>query len=125
MANVLAVAESRGGELRKVAFEAVAAAKTTAQSIGGEVHAILVGGPGIGARAPQLAEYGADVVYVTEHDAFTNYNAEATAALVADRAAEGGHRAVILSASAQGRCWVEASSWRGCCWRSSCGLAGR
>lgn len=103
MANVLAVAESRGGELRKVAFEAVAAAKTLAQSAGGEVHAILVGGAGIGARAAQLAAYGADVVYVTEHDAFTNYNAEATAALVADRAAQGGYRGVILSASAQGR----------------------
>lgn len=103
MAHILAVAESRAGELRKVAFEAVAAAKSLASTTGGEVHAILVGGPGIADRASLLAEYGADVVHVTEHGAFTNYNAEATAALVADRARRGAYRAVILSASAQGR----------------------
>jgi len=103
MAHVLAVAESRGGELRKVALEAVAAAKAVASSTNGEVHAILAGGPGIGGRAAPLAEYGADTVFVTEHEAFTSYNAESVAALVADRAATGGYRAVVLSASAQGR----------------------
>jgi electron transfer flavoprotein alpha subunit len=99
MASVLAVAETRGGELRKVAFEAVTAAK----ALGGEVHALVAGGPGIAARAAELAEYGADVVLVTEHEGLTHYNAEALAALVAARVTSEGYRAVILSASAQGK----------------------
>jgi electron transfer flavoprotein alpha subunit len=103
MANIFAFAEARGGELRKVALEAVTAARKLADSTGGEVHALLVGAPGIGAKADQLAAHGADVVYVSEHDAFTNYNPEAAAAVVADRISAGGYRAAIFATSAQGR----------------------
>ena len=47
MANIFAFAESRGGALRKVALEAVSAARRTADaSGGGEVHALLIGAPG-------------------------------------------------------------------------------
>jgi electron transfer flavoprotein alpha subunit len=67
------------------------------------VHVILAGGQGIGDVAPELAKYGASVVYVTEHAALAEYNAEALAALVAARAKEGGYRAVLCSASAQGK----------------------
>lgn len=103
MANILAFAEARGGELRKVALEAVTAARRLADSTGGEVHALLVGAPGIGAKADQLAAHGADVVYVSEHDAFTNYNPEAAASVAADRISAGGYRAAIFATSAQGR----------------------
>ena len=103
MANILAFAEARGGELRKVALEAVTAARKLADSTGGEVHALLLGAPGIGAKTDQLAAHGADVVYVSEHDAFTNYNPEAAAAVAADRISAGGYRAAIFATSAQGR----------------------
>jgi len=103
MPNVLAFAEARGGELRKVALEAVTAARQVADQIGGEVHAVLVGAPGIAAKAATLAEYGADVVVVAEHAGFTNYAPETTAALVADRVKGGDYRAVIFSASQQGK----------------------
>ena len=103
MPNVLAFAEARGGELRKVALEAVTAARQVADQIGGEVHAVLVGAPGIAAKAATLAEYGADVVIVAEHAGFTNYAPETTAALVADRVKGGDYRAVIFSASQQGK----------------------
>ena len=44
MANVLVFAETRGGELRKVALEAVTAARGLAeQSGGGSVHAVIAG----------------------------------------------------------------------------------
>src|SRR5262245_50896123 len=101
MPNVLAFAEARGGELRKVASEAVSVGRALAGD--GDVHAVLVGASGIAARAASLGEAGADVVFVTEHAAFTHYNPEATAALVADRVKQGGYRAVVFSASAQGR----------------------
>ena len=103
MADVLAFAESRGGEPRKVALEAVSAARTLADASGGEVHAVLLGAPGIAARAELLARHGADVVIVVEHAALANYNPEACAAFVADRVKGGAYRAVVFSASAQGR----------------------
>ena len=52
MANVLVYAETRDGELRKIALEAVTAARALADaSGGGEVHALLAGAAGIGAKA--------------------------------------------------------------------------
>src|SRR5438132_558291 len=55
MADVFAFAVARAGELRKVALEAVTAARRLADAAGGEVHALLVGAPGIAAKAEQLA----------------------------------------------------------------------
>ncbi len=101
MPNILVVAESRAGEVRKVGFELLAAARPLAA--GGEVHAVLAGAAGIGAQATSLGAHGADAVYVTAHAALAEYNAEALAALVAARATAGGYRAVLFAASAQGR----------------------
>jgi electron transfer flavoprotein alpha subunit len=104
MANVFAFAETRGGELRKVALEAVSAARALADATGGgEVHALILGPPGTAARASALGEYGADVVYVVEHAALANYNAEAAVAAAAERVRAGGYRAAVFSASVQGR----------------------
>ncbi|HEX8849876.1 MAG TPA: electron transfer flavoprotein subunit alpha/FixB family protein [Gemmatimonadaceae bacterium] len=104
MANVFAFAEARGGELRKVALEAVTAARTLADATGGgEVHALLVGAPGIAAKAAPLGTHGADVVHVCEHPAFANANPEAAAALAAQLLKSTGARAGVFAASAQGR----------------------
>jgi electron transfer flavoprotein alpha subunit len=101
--NVFAFAETRGGELRRAGLEAVTAARTVADSTGGQVHAMLVGAPGIAAHAAKLAAAGADVVLVLEHAGFTNYNPEAIGATVAARLTSGAYRAAIFIASAQGR----------------------
>jgi electron transfer flavoprotein alpha subunit len=104
MANVLVFAETRGGEPRKVAFEAVTAARQLADSSGGgEVHAILAGAPGIAAKASQLGTYGADVVLVAESVDLSTFAREAIAATIADRAKSGGYRAIVLGFSSQGR----------------------
>ena len=96
MPNILVVAEARGGEIRKVTFELITAARKLAA--GGEVHAVLAGPPGI-----STALAGATTAFVTEHAAFAEYNAEALAALVADRARSGTYRVVLFAASAQGK----------------------
>jgi electron transfer flavoprotein alpha subunit len=103
MANVLVYAESRGSDFRKIAFEAVTAARALADNSGGEVHAIVCGPSGIAAKAEQLGKYGADVVIVAEHAGFANYAREAVAATVAARAKAGSYRAVILGFTALGR----------------------
>ncbi|MGQ0712293.1 MAG: electron transfer flavoprotein subunit alpha/FixB family protein [Gemmatimonadaceae bacterium] len=103
MANVLAFAESRGGELRRVALEAVTAARSLADAQGGEVHALLLGPPGIAGKAEALGRYGADVVLVVEHPGLANHSAEVAAATAAARARDGGYVAVVFSSSAQGK----------------------
>ena len=104
MANVLVFAESRGSALRKVALEAVTAARTLADATGGgEVHAVVAGPAGIAATAEQLGAHGADAVLVVEHPALANFERESIAATVAERAKQGGYRAVVLGFSTQGR----------------------
>jgi len=104
MATFLAFAESRGGELRKVALEAVTAARKAADaSGGGEVHALLIGAPGVGARAADLGRYGADLVVVVEPAALERYSPEVYAATAAERIKSGGYRAAFFPASAEGR----------------------
>ncbi len=103
MPNVLVVAESRGAELRKVALEIITAGRALAEKLGGgEVHAILAGAPGVGAKAAQLGQHGADLVLVCEHAGLARYAREALAATVAERA-KVGYRAVLIPFSAQGR----------------------
>lgn len=104
MANTFAYAETRGGELRRVAFETVAAARQLADATGGgEVHALMVGALGIAARAELLGSYGADLVTVVEHPALEMYSPEVVAATAARQISAGGYRAAVFSASAQGR----------------------
>ena len=103
MANVFAFVETRGADVRKVGLEAVTAARALADRFGSEVHALLLGPPGIAAKATQIAQYGADVVIVVEHAGLANYNPEVAAATAADRIKSGGYRAAIFSTSAQGR----------------------
>jgi len=103
MANVLVFAETRAGELRKVALEAVTAARQLAeQSGGGQVHVVVAGAAGIGAKTAPLAEHGADLVLVLEHDGFAQYNPEALTATLAQRLASG-YGYALFSATAQGR----------------------
>jgi electron transfer flavoprotein alpha subunit len=104
MANVLVFAETRGTALRKVALEAVTAARALADaSGGGEVHAVVAGPSGVAAAAQQLGTHGADVVYVAEHDGLSTFERESIASTVAKRATQGGYRAVLLGFSTQGR----------------------
>lgn len=104
MANTFAFAESRGGQLRTVALEAVTAARQAADaSGGGEVTAVVIGTPGIGAKAETLGRHGADVVVAVEHADLARYSPEVFAATAAKRISEGGARVAFFAASAEGR----------------------
>ena len=101
--NILVVAEARGGNVRKVALEVVTAARTLADGLGGEVHAMVFGGAGISSVATKLGAAGADKVLVVEHEGFATYNAEAVAATVSAQITGGGYRAALFGASAMGQ----------------------
>jgi electron transfer flavoprotein alpha subunit len=104
MSAFLAFAETRSGELRKVGLETVTAARQAADSSGGgEVHAVLIAGPGIAAQAERLASHGADVVVVVEHAGLERYNPEVFTATLTERFRSGEYRIGFFPASAQGR----------------------
>jgi electron transfer flavoprotein alpha subunit len=101
MANVLAVLEQRGGALKKVSHEAVTAARRIADGLGGEVHALVIGGSGVASEGP--GAYGADKVLVAADDALADYQADRYAAVAAAQASAAGYGAVVLSATAMGK----------------------
>jgi electron transfer flavoprotein alpha subunit len=103
MPNVLVFAETRSNALRKVALEATSAARALVDALGGgEVHALVVGTPGVASVAPQLGEVGADVVVSVEDAKLAMFNREVVAATLAARAGQS-YRAVVIGFSAQGR----------------------
>lgn len=104
MAPILAFAETRGAELRKVALETVTAARQAADSSdGGEVHAVLIGAPGIVAQAGVLGRHGADIVVTVEHPELERYSPEVFAATLAQRLKSSNYRAAFFPASVEGR----------------------
>jgi len=103
MAAILAVAEQKGGALRKVSREVVAAARQLADALGGTVDAIVVGAPGVDAAGAGLGGAGADRVLVATHDSFGRYAPDGYAATIAAQAKAGGYAAVVVAATATGK----------------------
>jgi electron transfer flavoprotein alpha subunit len=103
MPGIFAFAETRDGEIRKVAHEVVTAARTLADALGTEVHAVLLGGPGTAAAAAGLGRYGADKVFVGESDAFGHYSAEGYTTVISTFIQEHGCDAALFPASSLGR----------------------
>lgn len=103
MADVLAFAEQRDGEIRGAAREAVSAAARVAPGLGGQVKALVLGGPGVASTAADLGRFGAAAVEVVEHEALADYNGEGYAAVVAERVKDGAYGAVIFPATTLGK----------------------
>ena len=103
MAGIFAFAESRDGELRKVAHEVVSAARTLADALGAEVHAVVLGGQGTGAAAGELGRFGADRVFVGETAAFDRYSPEGFTTVVVNFIREHGCDAALFPATSLGR----------------------
>ena len=103
MADVLAFAEQRDGEVGGAAREAVGAAAQLAASLGGAAHALVVGGPGTSSNAGSLGRFGAAAIAVAEHDALAEYNPEGYATVVAQHIRNGGYGAVVFGATGLGK----------------------
>jgi electron transfer flavoprotein alpha subunit len=103
MPGIFAFAETRDGELRKVSYEVVTGARRIADALGTEVHAVLLGAPGSGGAAAELAKYGADKVFVGESGAFEKYSPEGYTTVIAAFIKEHGCDAALFPPSAMGR----------------------
>jgi len=103
MANVLAFAEQKEGQIRGVAREAVGAAAVLAGELGGEAHALVVGAPGVSTGAAALGAAGATSVAVAEHAELGDFHPEAYATVVAAHVRDGGYGAVVFPATIMGK----------------------
>lgn len=101
--SVLAIAERRDGNLRQTSLEVLTAGRALAEAWGSELVAVLLGPPGIGDESKKLAAYGADRVLVGTSEALSEYAPESLTAVLAEIVKERGVRAVLASASAQGK----------------------
>ena len=102
MSNILAFAESRGGELRRAGLEAVTAARVIADARGGQVHAIIFGAENMSRHAAALGAHGADRVIVVDHSGFKHNNPEAVSATIASKM-RGDYVGFVCAASATGK----------------------
>jgi len=103
MANVLAVVEQKDGALRGVSAEVVTAAAELAASLGGEAHALALGGPGLSGQVASLGKHGAARIRVGEDAALASFVPESHAQAVAAAVKQGGYAAVLFAATAQGK----------------------
>lgn len=98
--DVLVVAEKRNGSLRNVSFEALAAAQKIAA--GGKVTAVLFG-QGDNGDAGQLAQYGADQVYLVTNEELNAYSTDAFSQAFTEVFQHVNPDAVLLGHTALGR----------------------
>ena len=81
MANILCICEINKQKLKKASFEIISCGK----SLGGNISAVLIA-EGAKAKAKELAEYGADTIYVSEEKEFLPLAfAQAIASLVKEK----------------------------------------
>ncbi|GAC1416532.1 MAG: electron transfer flavoprotein subunit alpha/FixB family protein [Candidatus Velthaea sp.] len=65
MKHVIAYIEHKGGQVRRVAYEAASAARELADKLGGQAHAVVVG-QGVGPIAEALKAYPLDSIHVLD-----------------------------------------------------------
>jgi electron transfer flavoprotein alpha subunit len=76
MTDVLAVTESRRGELRDVSFEMITAGRSLADELGGDLHLLVINGD-VAAFAEELNREGVDAIHTVDageefnHDVYT------------------------------------------------------
>lgn len=99
----LAVAEVAGGKLRSASIEVVSVARRLADARGVAVDAVVLGEPGVAAAVSDLAQWGADRVLGIEATGFAAAGPSAHAAAVAGVVRDGGHQAVLFSATPSGK----------------------
>jgi len=103
MAKVLAIVEQRGGEIRRVSHEAVSAARGVADAVGGVVHAVAFGPPGLADAAGALGRFGAADIHVGEDAGLEQNPPDALAAHIARAIETGDYFAVIFPATSLGK----------------------
>ena len=102
MSKVLIYGEVKSGKLKKSAFELASEGRRIADSLGGEVGAVLIG-PDTEKYAAELAKYGVDKVFLVDGPVLETYNSEYFAQAMAGVIKEKNPEIVLFSHSMQGK----------------------
>ncbi len=95
MGGILVIAEHKDGKIKKVTFEILSAVQEIAKGLGANIDALIIGA-NVSGLADQVAQYGAEKVYVVEDPVLTQYNTELYTSAVA-KVVETAKPSVILS----------------------------
>jgi electron transfer flavoprotein alpha subunit len=101
-ANVLVFAERREGALKRVALQALSAARSAADTLGGDV-VVLALGSGAGELAAELGKHGADRLLVADAAWLDMYAPEAYAATLAAAAGDAEAGLILVPATSMGK----------------------
>ena len=99
--SVLVVVEHDRGDLAPAALECVTAARPLADSLGGALEALLIGGDA-GGSAAQLGRYGVATVHHADAPLLADYGPEAWGAVVADAVRAIAPRAALATGTDRG-----------------------
>lgn len=102
MSKVMIYGEIKAGKIKKTAFELASEGRKLADSLGGELGAVLMGSQGE-QFAADLARFGVDTVYVLESPDLDGYNSEYYAQALAHVIGEKKPEIVLISHSMQGK----------------------
>jgi electron transfer flavoprotein alpha subunit len=97
---ILIVLESVNGKINKGGFELATYAKLTAQKIGGDVHALVVGHC---SNAGEIGKYGADKVHTIVHSNLAHFDSQVYTNLITDVATKIGAKLIIVRHNANGK----------------------
>ena len=101
--GVWVVAEIGPDGPRLVTYELLSAAQSVADALHGHVASLLVGGPDVSRYAGEMANAGADLVYLAADDALATYNMEACTSTLVDAIRAHQPYAVLLPSTLDGR----------------------
>lgn len=97
---ILIIAEPSNGKINKGGFELATYAKLTAQKIGGEVHALVIGES---SNAGELGKYGADKVHTLQHANLANFDSQTYTHAIASVVESIGAKLIIVRSNANGK----------------------
>ena len=97
---ILIIAEPSNGKINKGGFELATYAKLTAQKIGGEVHALVIGES---SNAGELGRYGADKVHTLQHVNLANFDSQTYTHAIAVVVESIGAKLIIVRSNANGK----------------------
>ena len=100
--GVMAIAEQRDGEIRKVSYEIVSEGRRLADSMGQALTAILLGS-NIREKASTLGHYGADKVLVADDPRLETYTTDAYVSVITELVKANDPSILLLGASAGGK----------------------
>ena len=97
---VLVLAETQKGAFKKAAFELVTYGKQTAEAMGSDCVALVLGSA---SDPAQLGKYGASKVYHIDNTSLDEFDSQAYTAVVADAAKQLGAKVIILGHTSMGK----------------------